>query len=237
MAARQTRGKSAAKKRGLTVDFTGVSSGGGGVTEDGVYTCEVGECELSTSDSSGEDYLAWQWKVQDGKFSGRTIFDNTSLQPQALWKLRKVLECLGVEVEDGEMELDPSEYIGLVADLEVGMEQYEGKPRARVIDIFPEGEGGGDEQPEPEPETTRNRGGRPAKASAKSAEPAAPAAPARRGRRPAAAPAIEVGSKVSFEDEGEAFTGKVVELLEGNAALVKVGRDEWELNISDLTLA
>jgi DNA mismatch repair ATPase MutL len=43
-----------------------------------------------------------------------------------------------------------------------------------------------------------------------------------------------VGDKVEFEDDGDEYTGKVTE-VDGDAITVKVGKDEWQLEPSDLT--
>lgn len=47
--------------------------------------------------------------------AGRILFDNFSLQPQALWKLKRWLYALGYSDDDfaGEFELDPEELVGL----------------------------------------------------------------------------------------------------------------------------
>lgn len=43
-----------------------------------------------------------------------------------------------------------------------------------------------------------------------------------------------VGDKVEFEDDGDEYTGKITE-IDGDAITVKVGKDEWQLEPSDLT--
>ena len=51
-----------------------------------------------------------------------------------------------------------------------------------------------------------------------------------------AAPEFEVGNKVTFEDDGEEYTGKIT-AIDGDTVTVKVGKDEWELEVSEITLA
>lgn len=249
--ARAARTNSKSRKKGISVDFEGVSAGSG--VPDGTYTVSVEEVSVETSDNSGEDYLSWKFKVVGGKMSGRSLYDNTSLQPQALWRLRRVLEALGIEVPDGTMDIDPDELIGLECDVEVANEDYQGKQRSRVVDIFPAGEGGSSDEDDEEEEKEEKKPAKPAKPAAKAGKTPAqkPAKeeeeeeeeeekPAPSRRKSAASkkstPEIEVGSKVTFEDEGEEFSGKVVE-INGDSAIVKVGRDEWELSLADLTLA
>lgn len=244
--ARAARTSSKSRKKGISVDFEGVSAGSG--VPDGTYTVSVEEVSVETSENSGEDYLSWKFKVVGGKMSGRSLYDNTSLQPQALWRLRRVLESLGIEVPDGAMDIDPDELIGLECDVEVANEDYQGKQRSRVVDIFPAGEGGSsgeeeEEEEEKKPAKPAAKAGKtpakkPAKEEEEEEEEEEKPAPSRRKTSAAkkSTPEIEVGSKVTFEDDGEEFSGKVVEIND-DSAIVKVGRDEWELSLADLTLA
>lgn len=124
----RTRAKS--KKAVLKVDFTGVESSG--KVEEGRQVAEVVECEVKTSDSSGCDYINWKLKAKGG-----TIYHTTSLQPQALWNLRNVLEALGLEVPEDTLELDLSEYPGMELGVEVEHETHQGKKKPVLVDVFP----------------------------------------------------------------------------------------------------
>lgn len=121
------------KKTGskIKVNFKGVESGGKLVPE-GDYTIRVDEVTQEESDA-GNAYLAWVLKVADGKHKGSTLYHNTSLQPQALWNLKGVLEALGVEVPDSSLDLDLKELVGLTGNVTVEHETYQGKPKARIV--------------------------------------------------------------------------------------------------------
>lgn len=118
------------RKSTVSVDFTGVEASSRSI-EDGTYLATVTSVEEK---ESGDDqpYLLWKWQTKPKKGTGAVIFDNTSLQPQALWRLRLLLEAIGEEIIDGEMDLDPESYVGREAKLEITNEKYEGKNRPRI---------------------------------------------------------------------------------------------------------
>jgi len=118
------------KRSDCTVDFSGVESGGRAVP-DGEYLLEVVSIEEKVS-SEGNAYLAWKWKVADGAYKGASIYDNTSLKSTALWRLKTLLECLGVDVSDGKMSLNFKEYLGKTCLVMVANETYQGKQKPRI---------------------------------------------------------------------------------------------------------
>ena len=119
------------KRTDVTVDFGGIESGGGRKIPDGEYLMQVLSIEEKES-QDGNAYLAWKWKVVDGEYKGATIYDNTSLKPTALWRLKTLLECLGVDVPNGKMGLNLKEYQGKSLLAEVTNETYQGKERPRI---------------------------------------------------------------------------------------------------------
>src|SRR5690606_23145410 len=146
MATRSTK----RNKRGISVDFSDTTSNA--VLPEGEYLLEVEDVEQKTSDNSGNDYLAITLKVAEGKHKGQKVWHNCSLQPQALFNLRSVLEALGFTIPQGSMDLDPADMIGEVCGGTIAHETYEGKKKARVIEFFSpdEGSDGGDEEDEEE---------------------------------------------------------------------------------------
>lgn len=224
-----TKRNAAKSKKALSVDFSDTEASG--VVEEGDYLIELDEVEQKTSESSGADYLSLEFKIVEGDFKGKKLWHNCSLQPQALFNLRGVLEALGFEVPTGVMELDPADLIGSTCGASVTHEVYEGKTKARIAEFFSAEELGGEEAVE-EPVAPAKKG--PAK---KATEPE-PAAPSKKKKvTKAAEPEIEVGSMVTFtDDDGEELSGKVT-AVDGDTATVKVGKEEWELDLGDLTLA
>ncbi len=123
------------RKSKLTIDFTGVEGGKFGVP-DGEYLVEVAEVSHEVSDKSGKDYLRWIFAVVEGKNKGKKVSYITSLQPQALFNLRNLLEAMGVEVPNKAMNLDLDSLIGNMLGVEVENEKYQGKKRSQVVEIF-----------------------------------------------------------------------------------------------------
>lgn len=122
------------KKAGWKVDFTGVESGGK-VLSEGRHLLQVDSIEEKEGESSGEPYLAVKFKVVSDKGSGTPVYDNFSLQPQSLWKLRGMLESMGVEV-DGEFEFTADDLADHTVGAEVVHEEYQGKVKNRISGYF-----------------------------------------------------------------------------------------------------
>lgn len=143
------KNKASSKGKKLTVNMAGVESRGH--LEDGQYPGQVEACSVEDGDKA--QYIKWEFVLvgsDEDKWRGRKVYYNTSLAAQALWNLRNLLETLGVEVPDDEMELDLKSYVGLKLMLRVQNETWEGKERPKVTDFTPmeEDEGGGDEAEE-----------------------------------------------------------------------------------------
>jgi hypothetical protein len=102
------------------------------------YVAKVHSVEQETSDSSGADYLNWEFVISRGKYKGRRFHYNTSLQPQALWNLRGVLESLNQEVPDSAMDLDLDELENIEDEcgLSIELDEYEGKKRSKIMDVI-----------------------------------------------------------------------------------------------------
>lgn len=128
--ARKRRGS---KKNIVKVDFTGVEAGGR--VPEGDYIVKVREVTVEES-QSGNSYLKWVFEIADGRHSGKKLYHNTSLQPQALFNLRATLEALGMEVPQKALNLDLDTLIGLSCAVSVETENYQGKDRARVVEVF-----------------------------------------------------------------------------------------------------
>ena len=223
------------KTNGIAVDFSDTETQA--TLPEGDYLLEVDEIEQKTSDNSGADYLSFTFVVAEGEYKGKKVWHNCSLQPQALFNLRGVLEALGYDVPQGVMELDPDDLIGEQCGASVVLETYEGKQKPRIAECFLASELGED----PPAKSTA----KPAASSKKKAppadepdEPVKPAAKKKAVKKVEPDPdEFEVGDKVSFtDDEGDTLTGKITE-IEGDDATVKVGKDEWEIPLEDLTKA
>jgi hypothetical protein len=247
----------------VSVDFTGVEASSR-TCEDGTYTATVQTVE-ETESQEGNPNLSWKWKIKNKKDNGAIIFDNTSLQPQALWRLRLLLEAIGEEIPDGEMDLNLEEYVGREARVEITNEKWEGKNRPRITgflsldsgEVKDEEEGEEEEEEEEKPSKKK----RPSKKDdeeeeeekeeeeeeeeedEKSAKKKRPAKDEdeedddAEDEKPSKSK-FKVGTKVKFKDEdGKTVRGVIVK-LSGKTAQVEDGDDEeWEVETSDLTVA
>jgi hypothetical protein len=94
----------------LNIDFTDVK-----VIEPipvGVYQVLVTDAEAK----EGKDfpYVSWEFTVDGGEFEGRKLWNNTSVSPKALWKLKEALIALGADPASllGAVSFDPQDYVG-----------------------------------------------------------------------------------------------------------------------------
>src|ERR1700758_1167526 len=220
--------RSAKAKKSLAVDFSDTEASG--IIAEGDYNLEVTDVELKTSDNSGADYLSFTFAVEDGEFKGKKVWHNCSLQPQALFNLRALLEALGYEVPQGPMDLDPADLIGNTCMAAIVHEKYEGKTKARIAEFLKAEE---EEEVEETKPAQKNEKKGPKAKPAPEPEPEAPTSK----KKVKKAAVMEVGSTVTFEDDdGNTLTGDITAMEDGNATVL-VGEDEWELEESDLTLA
>ncbi len=99
---------------------------------EGSYLVELQETsKIAKSKTSGEPKITWISKIMEGEFEGKLLSWDTSLQAQALWNLKGMLEQIdGVEWEEDGFELDDCIYQKLTVDVIV--EEWEGTPRNYV---------------------------------------------------------------------------------------------------------
>lgn len=228
--------KSAKKKKALSVDMSGVESGGRAVP-DGNYTAFITECAEKEGESSGEPYLACKWKITSGKAKGATVYDNISLQPQALWRFKTMLECMEVDVPDGEMDIDTDDFMGEdhAIEIEVTNEKYKGQNKPRITGFGgapTEGESEDsdkDDDTDKEDDDSDKEEEKPAKKNPVKAE--------KEEERVGKPAKIKEGSKVTFtDDDDNTVKGTVIE-VDGKKAKVEDRKgNEWEIDVSDLEL-
>lgn len=232
----KTTKKPAGKKK-LSVNFEGVEAGGGSAIPDGTYSFEIVSIEEKES-SEGNPYLSAKMKITEGKHKGATAYDNFSLQPQALWKLRTLLEVLGYEVPEGEMEIEIEDLVGEKFDGVITNEKYEGKNRPRITQFISLGteeeEAEEEEESDDEPEEEEEE-----EEEAEEEEEEKPKGKASKktvGKK--AAPKFKVGAKVTFRDEKNKLVKATVTAVNGDTVqVVDSKEEEWEVDASELEAA
>lgn len=205
-------------KKLIKVDFTGVSAEGGGrLLPEEAHTFEVVDIEEETGKDSGEPYLAFTLQVVDGEYKGTKAWDNFSLQPQSLWKLRGFMEAAGQDTVDGPMEIDPDELVGLVVVGHVIHEEYKSKTKHRIDSYSPvEGDGAGGGEPEKTTGAVKKK--TPAKSESEDET------------------TFKKGDAVKFKDGKKWLEGVLIK-VSGNNVEVRVGKDEYEMTVDDIEAA
>lgn len=219
------------RKKGISVDFTDVESGGRKVP-DGDYEAEIVKIEEKES-SAGNDMLVFTWKILSGAGKGGRVYDNVSLLPQALWRFKTLLEVLGEEVPDGAMEIDPEDLIGKTCRLEITNEKYEGQDRPKVTNFGAsegaEAEEEAEEEPEEEEEAEDD--------DKETSKPNPKGKPDERvGKAKPKAAKFKLGQRVKFTDEDEKVHKGEVTKIEDDVVTVEDSRgDEYEVESTELT--
>jgi hypothetical protein len=120
---------------------------------EGTYDIEIDKVEVRRNKADDGDYLNWELVVIDGEYENRRLWMITSLKPTALFRLKQVLEDLGMlEDDDEEMDIeydddvDPStsggprvlypELEGIEGVAQVKNEMWEGRERNRVENLY-----------------------------------------------------------------------------------------------------
>lgn len=101
----------------------------------GTYEVAVHAVKAKKS-STGKPMLEWVFEIQEeGDAWGHRIFTNTILEANSLWRTKDFLLALGFSEEElaAEFELDPADLVGLGAMAVLGVEEYQGQKRNRVV--------------------------------------------------------------------------------------------------------
>ena len=94
-----------------TIDLTGVSTQGRPPLDPDDYPAVITKADIRPSNNSGEDTLYLDLSVGD---EGRNMrFRPLSLQPQVLWRVKRLLVNLGFEIPEGPFEFDEQDLVGV----------------------------------------------------------------------------------------------------------------------------
>lgn len=149
MATKSRKGRSSSS---VNVDLSGVEASRKTIPE-GTYKVVVNEA-IQKDSRDGNPMIAFEFEVTEGAHKGAKLYENCSLQPQALFKLKSVLLALGMDIPNKAFDLNLRDLVGLTCEVEVGHEVYEGKKRARILqyndpeDTQDENDEDGDEEEE-----------------------------------------------------------------------------------------
>lgn len=116
----------------IHVDFTNTK--GFEPLPSGIYVCSVTEVEERQGPNA--PYIHWRFTVEEGEFTGRHVWYNTTLKDDALFALRGLLNALSEEpTPDGPFSFDPTDYLGKLCRVTVELSTYNGKPVNNVKEV------------------------------------------------------------------------------------------------------
>ena len=152
MATKSRNGRSSSS---VNVDLSGVEASRKAIPE-GTYEVVVNEATQKNS-RDGNPMIAFEFEVAEGAHKGAKLYENCSLQPQALFKLKSVLLALGMNIPNKAFDLNLRDLVGLTCEVEVGHEVYEGKKRARILQYNDPGEAQEDDSDEDGEESVEDK--------------------------------------------------------------------------------
>ena len=124
--------------RTVTVDFSGVSSGGGRFrVPEGDYKFKVDKVEMGTSKSSGNTMVTVTFVGTEGRVKGKKPRDYFTFTKDSLWKLRGFMEALGIDTPDSKTKVDVDAFVGKKVGITLGDDEYEGKVSSKPQDYIP----------------------------------------------------------------------------------------------------
>lgn len=128
-----------------TVDFTGVSKGTGGkwvkrLPEGEFFPFKVKEIKREES-SNGNPMLTMVFIGQSGKVRDRQTRDRFVLLPNSLWKLRQLLEAMGIDVPEKKINIPHDKLInGPTVGISFLDDEYDGKTTSKPDEYCSEDE-------------------------------------------------------------------------------------------------
>lgn len=114
----------------ITLDFSNVKERT--PLAEGIYELEITDAVEKASKSSGNMMLSVTFKELT---TGTLIWENYSYIETALFKLKKLLDAIGIDVSS-EVSLDPADLIGVTVKAKVIQDTYNDQITNRVKDVF-----------------------------------------------------------------------------------------------------
>ena len=116
----------------LNLDFSSVPSRE--PLEEGVYHLQIAKVE-ETNSSTGNPMLKVEYNVLDVE-GNRKLWDNYVLIDKCLWKVKELLDALGIDTSEL-VEMDVTEMVGLEVQAKVIQETYNGDIMNRIKKVMP----------------------------------------------------------------------------------------------------
>jgi hypothetical protein len=121
---------------GIRVDFSGTEVGNFDAIPAGSYVAKVTGGELREAGENakypGSQYINWEFTIQEGEYTGRKQWTNTSLREGALFGLKELLAATGKFDVDGDLDFDIEDVIGSDVRISVRVKDYKGEAQNEV---------------------------------------------------------------------------------------------------------
>lgn len=141
--AKKAAPKTATKPTAKVIDFGGVKERGNFNTkhiEDGDYAAKVTKVDF-TEAKDGEDM--WVFHVVLDDHPRATYPYYCKLVDNQLWKLKNLFEAAGINVGARKVKVDPTKLVGKRIGVAMEDDEYEGRLKSVIAEVFPEDEVGG----------------------------------------------------------------------------------------------
>ena len=115
------------------LDFTNIESFNR--APEGTHVAKIAKVEGKTFQSGNDGFLV-TFEIVAGPGKGARVFDNYPFVDTALWKLKQLLESIGLPAQ-GKVLVDSEKMTGRRLQIDVYHEEWEGKIRARLGECHP----------------------------------------------------------------------------------------------------
>lgn len=105
---------------------------------EGDYLAKVVSAATFTS-NNGNPGIKWSFEVIEGKYKGAgPYYNNTMLGEESLWAVRGTLQAMkpAVKIPESAFKLDLKKYIGKTVALTLVDDEYDGRIRSTIDDVF-----------------------------------------------------------------------------------------------------
>jgi hypothetical protein len=121
----------------IPMDKEEESSGGSRFrVPDGDYRAKILGAKYITSSQKGTPGLEVHYVIADGKHKGKKFNDTCYLTPKALWRVRSLLEALGISVPKKAFKLDVTELKGKELGVTFTEEEDEYEKQGKTVKVI-----------------------------------------------------------------------------------------------------
>lgn len=113
------------------LDFTGVETFQR--APEGKHIAKINKIDETTFQGGNEGFKV-TFEIVKGVGKGCRVIENFPFVDTALWKLKNLLESIGMRA-NGRVMVDTDKLIGKLVEITVNHEEYEGRTRAKVAEI------------------------------------------------------------------------------------------------------